>query len=113
MNGWKKANVNPERRKGICVTRLRVISAHLRDRRDVTAIATQVNKCAAVNWAVKFYITGNGKMMTNVPYLFKFTDFFISLRLIRRKIIVFCSSKMILIAAIFHKLFLKNSVWVG
>ena len=32
-------------------------------------------------WTVNFNITGNGKMMKNGPYLFKFTDFFISLHL--------------------------------
>ena len=32
-----------------------------RGRRDVTALATQVNKYTAVNWPVNFYITGEGK----------------------------------------------------
>ena len=82
---------------------------HSRDRRDVTALASQVNKCTAVMWTVNFNITGNGKMMKNGPYLFKFTDFFISLRLFRRENIVFCLATIILIiiAPIFHKL-LKN-----
>ena len=35
---------------------------------DVTALATQVNKCTAVNWPVNFYIMGKGKMMKNGPY---------------------------------------------
>ena len=65
-----------------------------RDRRDVTALATQVNKCTAVMYG---------------PYLFKFTDFFISLRLFRRENIFFCPATIILIiiAPIFHKLFKK------
>ena len=43
------------------------------------------------------------------PYLFKFTDFFISLRLFRRENIVFCPAAIILIilAPIFHKLLKK------
>ena len=48
-------------------------------------------------------------MMKNRPYLFKYADFFISLRLVQREIIVFCPSKMILIiiAAIFHNVLKK------
>ena len=87
-----------------------------RGRRDVTALATQVNKYTAVNWPVNFYITGEGKMMKNGPYLFVFSNFSISLRLFRRKIIVICPSMMnlVIIAAIFHKLLKKNPpVWVG
>ena len=66
-------------------------------------------------WTVNFNITGNGKMMKNGPYLFKFTDFFISLRLFRRENIVFCPAtiNLIIIAPIFHKLLKKNRVWVG
>ena len=47
--------------------------------------------------------------MKNWPFLFKFSDFFISLRLFQRKLIVFYPSMMILIiiAAIFHKLLKK------
>ena len=74
-----------------------------RDRRDVTALATQVNKCTAVMWTVNFNITGNGKMMKNGPYLFKFFDFFTSLRLFRRKNIVFCPATIILI--LMHRFF--------
>ena len=48
-------------------------------------------------WTVNFNITGNGKMMKNGPYLFKFTDFFISLRLFRRENIVFGPATIILI----------------
>ena len=83
---------------------------HSRDRRDVTALATQVNKCTAVVWTVNFNITGNGKMMKNGPYLIKFSDFFTSTRLFRKENIVFCPATIILIiiAPIFHKL-LKNS----
>ena len=66
-----------------------------RDRRDVTALATQVNKCTPVKWTVNFNITGNGKMMKNGPYLFKFSDFFNSL--FWRENIVFCPAKIILI----------------
>ena len=86
-----------------------------RDRRDVTALATQVNKCNAVMWTVNFNITGNGKMMKNGPYLFKFTDFFISLCLFRRESIVFCPATIILIiiALIFHKLLKKKKSVVG
>ena len=65
-----------------------------RDRRDVTALATQVNKCTAVMWTVNFNITGNGKMMKNGLYLFKFSDFFTSLRLFWRKNIVFCPAEL-------------------
>ena len=59
---------------------------------------------------------GNGKMMKNGPYLFKFSDFFISLRLLQKKFIVFCPSMMILIiiaAAIFHELLKITQGWVG
>ena len=58
---------------------------------------------------VNFNITGNGKMMKNGPYLFKFTNFFISLRLFRRENIVFCPPMitLIIIAPIFHKLLKK------
>ena len=57
----------------------------------------------------EFNITGNGKMMKNGPYLFKFTDFFISLRLFRRENIVFCPATIIfiIIAPIFDKLLKK------
>ena len=58
---------------------------------------------------VNFNITGNGKMMKKGPYLFEFTDFFISLRLFRRENIVLCPATIILIiiAPIFHKLLKK------
>ena len=58
---------------------------------------------------MNFNIKGNGKMLKNGPYLFKFTDFFISLRLFRRENIVFCPATIILIiiAPIFHKLLKK------
>ena len=48
-------------------------------------------------------------MMKNGPYLFKFTDFFISLCLFRRENIVVCPATIILIiiAPIFHKLLKK------
>ena len=54
-------------------------------------------------------------MMKNRQYLFKFSDFFISLLLFRRKIIVFCPSVMILtmIAATLHKLLKKKTLGVG
>ena len=68
-----------------------------RDRRDVTALATQVNKCTEVKWAVNFNINGNGKMMKNGLYLFKFSDFFTSLRLFWRENIVICPAMIILI----------------
>ena len=68
-----------------------------RDRRDITALATQVNKITAVKWTVSFNITGNGKMMKIGPYLFKFSDIFTSLRLFRRENIVFCPAMVILI----------------
>ena len=67
-------------------------------------------------WTVNFNTTtGNGKMMKIGQYLFKFTDFFISLRLFRKENIVFCPAAIILIiiAPIFHKLLKKNRVWVG
>ena len=53
--------------------------------------------------------------MKNGPYLFKFTDFFISLRLIRRENIVFCPVTIILIiiAPIFHKLLKKIGCGLG
>ena len=62
-------------------------------------------------WTVNFNITGNGKIMKNGPYLFKFSDFFTSLRLFRRENIVFCPATifLIIIAPIFHKLLKKNS----
>ena len=43
------------------------------------------------------------------PYLFKFTDFFISLRLFRRESIFFCPATIIFIikVPIFHKLLKK------
>ena len=84
-------------------------SWYSRDRRDVTALATQVNKCTAVMWTVNFNITDNGKMMKNWPYLINFTDFFIRLRLFRKENIVFCSATIILIiiSPIFHKLLRK------
>ena len=63
---------------------------HPRDRRDVTALATHVNKCTEVNWTVNFNITGNRKMMKNGLHIFKFSDFLTSLHLIRRKNIFFC-----------------------
>ena len=47
---------------------LRLKEPYSRDHRDVTALATQVNKCTAVNWAVNFYIKDNGKMMKNGPH---------------------------------------------
>ena len=59
-------------------------------RRDVTALATYVNKCTEVNWTVNFNITGNRKMMKNGLHIFKFSDFLTSLHLIRRKNIFFC-----------------------
>ena len=48
------------------------------------------------------------------PYLFKFTDFFIRLRLFRRENIVFCHAMIILIiiAPILHKL-LKKKIGCG
>ena len=48
-------------------------------------------------------------MMENGPHLFKFSDFFTSRRLIRRKIIVFCPTtiNLIIISPVIHKL-LKN-----
>ena len=63
-------------------------------------------------WTVNFNITGNGKMMKNGPYLFKFTDFFISLRLFRRENIVFCPVTIILIIIepIFQKLLRQSGV---
>ena len=63
-------------------------------------------------WTVNFNITGNGKMIKSGPYLFKFTDFFISLRLFRRENIVFCPATIVLIiiAPIFHKLLKKSGV---
>ena len=66
-------------------------------------------------WTVNFNITGNGKMMKNGPYLFKFSDFFNSLRLFRKENIVYCPATIILIiiAPIFHKLLKKTRVWVG
>ena len=46
--------------------------------------------------------------MKNGPYLFKFTDFFISLRLFRRENIVFGPAIiLIIIAPIFHKILKK------
>ena len=53
--------------------------------------------------------------MKNGPYLFKFTDFFISLRLFRRENIVFCPATIILIiiTPIFHKLLKKSDVGGG
>ena len=47
--------------------------------------------------------------MKNGPYLFKFTDFFINLRLFCREDIVFCPAtiSLIIIAPIFHN-FLKK-----
>ena len=47
--------------------------------------------------------------MKIVPYLFKFTEFCISLRLFRRENIVFCPATIILIiiAPIFHKILKK------
>ena len=47
--------------------------------------------------------------MKNGPYLFKFSDFFYSLRLFRKEIIVYCPATIILIiiALIFHKLLKK------
>ena len=63
---------------------------HPRDCRDVTALATHVNKCTEVNWTVNFNITGNRKMMKNGLHIFKSSDFFTSLHLIRRKNIFFC-----------------------
>ena len=82
---------------------------HSRDRRDVTALAAHINKCTEVNWTVNFNITGNRKMMKNMLHSFKFSDFFTSLRLIRRKNIVFCPTtiNLIVISPIIHKL-LKN-----
>ena len=84
-----------------------MIIGYSQDRRDVTALATQVNKRTEVNWTVNFNITGNGKMMKNGPHLFKFSDFFTSMRLIRRKNIVFCPTtiNLIIVSPIFHKLF--------
>ena len=38
-----------------------IIFTYSRDRRDVTGLLTQVNKCTVVNWPVNFYITGNGE----------------------------------------------------
>ena len=63
----------------------------------------------AVNWPVSFYLAGNGKMK-NRQYLFKFSNFCISLHVFRRKIIVFCPSMMILIiiAAIFSQIIEKK-----
>ena len=48
-------------------------------------------------------------MMKNVLHSFKFSDFFTSLRLIRKKNIVFCPTtiNLIIISPIIHKL-LKN-----
>ena len=65
-------------------------------------------------WTVNFNISGNGKMMKNGPYLFKFFDFFTSLRLFRRKNIVFCPATIILILMrrFFYKLLKKTRVWV-
>ena len=82
---------------------------HSGDRRDVTALAAHINKCTEVNWTVNFNITGNRKMMKNMLHSFKFSDFFTSLRLIRRKNIVFCPTtiNLIVISPIIHKL-LKN-----
>ena len=47
--------------------------------------------------------------MKNGPYLFKFSDFFNSLRLFRKENIVYCPAMIILIiiAPIFHKLLKK------
>ena len=86
------------------------ISTDSRDRRDVTALATQVNKCTAVMWTVNFNITGNRKMMKNGLYLFKFTDFFISLRLFRWENIVFYFDYN---STDFSQIIEKNRVWVG
>ena len=49
-------------------------------------------------------------MMKNGPYLFKFFDFFTSLRRFLRENIVFCPTTIILIiiAPIFHNLLKKN-----
>ena len=49
--------------------------------------------------------------MKNGPYLFKFTDFFISLRLFRRETIVFIPATIILIiiAQIFSQIIEKKS----
>ena len=54
-------------------------------------------------------------MMKNGLYLFKFTNFFISLRLFGRENIVFCPATIILIiiALIFHKLLKKIGCWWG
>ena len=57
----------------------------------------------------EFNITGNGKMIKNGPHLFKFSDFFNSMRLIRRENIVFCPTTihLIIVSPIFHKLLKK------
>ena len=59
---------------------------HTRDRRDVTALATHVNKCSEVN----LNITGNRKMMKKGLHIFKFSDFLTNLHLFRMKNIFFC-----------------------
>ena len=66
-------------------------------------------------WTVNFNITGDGKMMKNGPLLFKFSDFFTSLRLFGRENIVFCPATIILIitAPIIHKLLKKTWMGVG
>ena len=96
----------------ICIVK---VIENSRDRRDVTALATQVNKCTAVVWTVNFNITGNEKMMKNGPYLIKFADFFTGTCLFRKENFVFCPTTIILniIASIFHKLLKKTRVWVG
>ena len=71
--------------------------AQIYDRPDVTALATQVNKCTEVKWVVNFNITGNGKMVKNGLYLFKFSDFFTSLCLFWRENNVICPATIILI----------------
>ena len=83
---------------------------HSRDRRDVTALAAHINKCTEVNWTVNFNITGNRKMMKQTCCNHSNSlIFFTSLRLIRRKNIVFCPTtiNLIIISPIIHKL-LKN-----
>ena len=71
--------------------------AQIYDSRDVTALATQVNKCTEVKWVVNFNIMGNGKMVKNGLYLFKFSDFFKSVCLFWRENIVICPATIILI----------------
>ena len=79
---------------------------HPRDRCDVTALVTHVNKCTEVNWMMNFDITSNRKMMKNGLHIFKFSDFLTSLHLIRRKNIFFCptTNNLIIISQIIEKL---------